>query len=553
MSAPLHYYNEIDPYCAAWLQNLMDAGEIPRGVIDTRSIEDVTPADLAGFTQCHFFAGLGGWPLALRLAGWPESRRAWTGSCPCQPFSAAGKGAGFADERHLWPAWQHLIAQCRPAVIFGEQVASKAVDPWIDLVHADLEGMGYAFGCVPFPSAGVGAPHIRDRTYWVADAEQYGSGRQATPTDHQWTQANRPADRSGGCGSAFVRLADATQRGWREERADGGRIGARDSAQGLAAGLVHGRMRGGLADAKQHDRGRQAASADHVASESDRPADRTGGRSCTSVQRPGPTNGQWRAADWLGCTDGKWRPVIATHVALVDGLSGTMGSLRPERKTQEELVNHAASSHSNADQLLPSMWGSTATENDQRETGGSRGFHAPDLLQPAVHGEWHGQGGMHKPESHSDESTPASDASLPKMRKDGQAACPSSGREPFQQFAVELDDIVSLLSPSIALAANDGRWRDLEALRSLCKAICEAGFVQYAPEQAQALWASLGEEAKDRIRLGFDVRAWRKLVFSPLSVGEPGRVGRLRAYGNAINPHQAAEFVSAFVQSEIFL
>ena len=165
------YVNEIDPYCAQWLQNLMYAGVLPPGHIDTRSIEDVTPNDLAGYSQCHFFAGLGGWIYALDLAGWPRSRPVWTGSCPCQPFSAAGKGAGFADERHLWPAWQHLIAQRKPATVFGEQVAAKAADDWIDLVHADLEGMGYAFGCVPFPAAGVGAPHRRERAYWVAHAE----------------------------------------------------------------------------------------------------------------------------------------------------------------------------------------------------------------------------------------------------------------------------------------------------------------------------------------------------------------------------------------------
>ena len=108
------YYNEIDPFAAQWLRNLIDAGHIAPGHVDTRSIEDVTPSELAGYTQCHFFAGIGGWSLALRLAGWPDDRPVWTGSCPCQPFSAAGKGAGFADERHLWPAWFHLIEQCRP-------------------------------------------------------------------------------------------------------------------------------------------------------------------------------------------------------------------------------------------------------------------------------------------------------------------------------------------------------------------------------------------------------------------------------------------------------
>ena len=63
------YYNENDLNAAAWLRNLINMGEIADGEVDTRSIEDVTPNDLKGFTQCHFFAGIGGWSYALRLAG----------------------------------------------------------------------------------------------------------------------------------------------------------------------------------------------------------------------------------------------------------------------------------------------------------------------------------------------------------------------------------------------------------------------------------------------------------------------------------------------------
>lgn len=170
----MNFYNEIDPYAAQWLRNLIAAGHIPAGVVDERSIEDITPDELRPYTQCHFFAGIAGWSHALALAGFPASRSVWTGSCPCQPFSAAGKGAGFDDQRHLWPAWFHLIRECRPAVVFGEQVASKAADVWVDLVHADLETVGYAFGCVPFPAASLGAPHVRDRAYWVANTAEHG-------------------------------------------------------------------------------------------------------------------------------------------------------------------------------------------------------------------------------------------------------------------------------------------------------------------------------------------------------------------------------------------
>ena len=171
------YYNEIDPYAAQWLRNLIDAGHIAPGVVDTRSIEGVTPNDLKGFTQVHLFAGIAGWSLALRRAGWPDNRPVWTGSCPCQPFSPAGKGGGFTDERHLWPAMHWLVGQRRPVVVFGEQSGSSHANDWIDLVQTDLEAMGYAFGAVAFPSASVGAPHRRDRAYWVAHTNGNGSQR----------------------------------------------------------------------------------------------------------------------------------------------------------------------------------------------------------------------------------------------------------------------------------------------------------------------------------------------------------------------------------------
>lgn len=164
------YYNEIDPYAAQWLRNLIEEQLIADGDVDERSIEDVRPSDLRGYTQCHFFAGIGVWSHALRNAGWSDDRPVWTGSCPCQPFSTAGKGGGVADERHLWPAWYHLIRQCKPDVIFGEQVEAAIRHSWLDLVQTDLEGSGYTLGAVDLPAAGFGAPHIRQRLFFVADA-----------------------------------------------------------------------------------------------------------------------------------------------------------------------------------------------------------------------------------------------------------------------------------------------------------------------------------------------------------------------------------------------
>lgn len=183
------YYNENDPFAAAWLRELMKDGLIAPGLVDTRSIEDVAPNELKGFTQCHFFAGIGVWSLALRVAGWPDDRPVWTGSCPCQPFSAAGKGDGFADERHLWPAWFHLISQCRPTIVLGEQVASNDGLGWLDLVSSDMEGTGYALGAIDTCAAGFKQKNNRQRLYFAGVADTYDKRLQGQRFDRTMVDA----------------------------------------------------------------------------------------------------------------------------------------------------------------------------------------------------------------------------------------------------------------------------------------------------------------------------------------------------------------------------
>ena len=318
---PGAYYNEIDPFAAQWLRNLIAGGHIAPGEVDERSIEDVTPDDLRGFTQCHFFAGIGVWSHSLRLAGWPDDKPVWTGSCPCQPFSAAGKGDGFADERHLWPHFFHLISERRPQHVFGEQVASGNANTWFDLVQADLEGMGYAFGLVPFAAAGIGAPHIRERAYWVA--ESAGEQRQkllpglgkGNGEEGSWSSTKLTGLCSvGGMGNPNV------------TRLEG--LGGNDCAAGREGAT------GSVAEAGFHD-GLANSSSEQYHQCNDSPNERGWSRNSEQnrlggeLMRPLEVNGFWRDADWLFCRDGKWRPVEPGTFPLVDGAAARMGRVEP--------------------------------------------------------------------------------------------------------------------------------------------------------------------------------------------------------------------------------
>jgi len=300
------YYNEIDPYCTAWLRNLIAAGHIAPGEVDERSIVDVRGDDLRGFDQCHFFAGIGVWSYSLRLAKWPDDRRVWTGSCPCQPFSSAGRAAGFGDERHLWPHWERLIDERGPDVIFGEQVASADGLAWLDFVCADLEAAGYAVGAVDTCAAGFGAPHIRNRIYFVAHAENtYGrTGERGEKAGTRQDGERRGRSTIGGtAGGTVDHPADA-------RRNDEGQHGSRSPL--LSARLEQPSVIGDVGDAEQQGREGRVSG----------PCWRR------RAAAPSAVNGFWSDAHWLPCIDGKARPVEPGTFPLAHGASARVGRLR---------------------------------------------------------------------------------------------------------------------------------------------------------------------------------------------------------------------------------
>ena len=257
------YFNEIDRVACAVLR------ECHVGVVDERSIKEVLPDDVRGYERAHFFAGAGLWEIAADMAGW--RRPLWTASCPCQPFSVAGKGAGRDDPRHLWPDIFRLARAVRPPVIVGEQVAGSAGFDWFDGVASDLEGEGYACRAVDIPACAVDAPHRRQRLYWVAVA--HTNGRNAGAEWQQLRREQRLHPQAGGHSGAArdaerveVALADADGRGRGGRPEDAlGRAGRRDAAE---------------------------------------------------------RSSFWSGAEWLQCVDGKARRTKPGIRLLVDGMAG---------------------------------------------------------------------------------------------------------------------------------------------------------------------------------------------------------------------------------------
>ena len=383
------YYNEWDKDAAAWLRELIKRGLIADGEVDERSILDVTADDLRSFTQCHFFAGIGGWSYALRLAGWPDDVPVWTGSPPCQPFSSAGRKKGKDDERHLAPKFASLVGACCPTVLFGEQVASAdvfggAAKPsrkqtarapewaWLDDLSDRLEAARYAVGASDLPSAGIGAPHIRQRTFFgavrLADADTASErvvGRSscqlgAWQTRDTWS-GHRSSSQLGGLADAD----DAGLEGWilSTERGDQRPAGARGLVGGLGDSLNCGRQSepdvtgsdgkgmeprgrqqeqlgkdgcstGGLGDANlaRWDRITGSNSSQESGGWGRKHADAIGASGAVSnlvnTGRTSPPDSLWADADWLFCRDGKWRPVEPGTFPLAYGIPARVGRLR---------------------------------------------------------------------------------------------------------------------------------------------------------------------------------------------------------------------------------
>jgi DNA (cytosine-5)-methyltransferase 1 len=485
----MNYYNDNDSFSVKWLKALIADGLIPKGDVDDRSITEIKPSELDGYTQCHFFAGIGGWPYALRLSGWPEDRPVWTGSCPCQPFSVAGQGKGVKDERHLWPAFRWLIAQKRPATIFGEQVASSDGREWLSGVRLDLETMGYEVGAADLCAAGVGAPHIRQRLFWLGITD---SARPQQGSETAKGTRHRDSSKPAGFWSNSIPIPCADGK-WRRVP---GRVAKPDRQHG--------------------NDGRYEPS--HVRRQQRQTADVQRGEHHIEIE-----------------------PVIFD--LLSDGVSAILGPVWSKgcANLKAEVFNYAEETKTRPGKILQALWEKALQKTIQRNAGRHGAFSETEILFIAL---------CQLSRDQEQEIGAAAQNILEAQErtvrilwenapKPAISSCPSHQRKLEGSPARESSDAVRWMPSKTAHKASgnmQGLWGKGQKTQDVSETF----------SKMEKIWRSVADKDMRWSKKMEDCKGWSDgLTLFPLSTSFPGRVGLLRGAGNAIVPQVAAAFIKA--------
>ena len=182
---------------------------------------------------------------------WRGRVRILSAGYPCQPFSLAGKRAGSADERHLFPQVARIVGEVRPPLVFLENVPGH-LNLGFEEVCESLQELGYRFEAGLFTAEEVGAPHKRERLFVVAynnNNGREGFGRSGL-LDRERAALGHDAD---GCrGSALADSLCTGLAGWtglgRDARAERPSVERGGYALANALGSRHG---GGAPDARR--------------------------------------------------------------------------------------------------------------------------------------------------------------------------------------------------------------------------------------------------------------------------------------------------------------
>ncbi len=370
-----------------------------------------------------------------------------TGGFPCQPYSAAGNRKGTADERHLWPEMLRAIREVEPSYVVGENV--RGLVNWndglvFDEIIADLEALGYEVQPFLLPAVAVGAPHRRDRIWFVAYATS--GGRKAG--------AEQPRQACNNGGLDNIRLGNYG----RSEQA--GLCGIQGSSPDTQRSSSEGQCQCGQGQRQPGGcNSGDAANTSHQRLQGCKVNGSTGSVRAQRNEQP------------ARCVPPTWQnfPTVSPVRSNYDGVSEAM-----VRNIKSEIYGQISEKYTDKD--LQEVWSILQQKEVQEQIGRLYKIHEPRVLLQTVqlcatpNSE---QGGG------SAFSEKTSEDILRRMRKHGGLANTPQGRELEKQFKEQFGDTLPYLSHEIALVTMEAQraskkfisWHRNESIKAYGNAI----------------------------------------------------------------------------------
>ena len=305
----MNLYTDINAECCAWLAARVEDGSLPAGDVLMADIRDLRREHLTGYGQVHCFCGIGGFPLGLAWAGWPDDISVVTGGFPCQDISAAGKGAGLAGKRSgLFWELDRVIDLLRTHVVVAENVGALE-GRGLDAVAAALESRGYDVIAIRVGAWALGAPHERERWWIVGVSRSIGDAHKVRRRAERVGQARRVAD-----GRGAEVFANALRKPGDQQARHAVQPGQADDSQHVGVGRLRRAVFGDAPLARDGGVSAGRGRSDEASIDADGPGSwqvlqRDAGGGSGRLDSAGRAEESRAAAGWAGAVVGPWRRV----------------------------------------------------------------------------------------------------------------------------------------------------------------------------------------------------------------------------------------------------
>lgn len=429
-----------------------------------------------------------------------------------------------------------------------------------------MERENYTVRAAVLTASGAGAPHIRQRLYWVAYSE---NKRREQQPNIEPASLFRAANEQEKCEPRISTLYPTPLCGMGDSTSKG------HTPSEVGRSFSESEKERRLFEPERSDSERRSSTVSGICN-TDSDGCKQGSKTATTARHRDTTyTTSWHDCEWLYCRDNKYRPIKSGLIKMASRISRGMvcccNSSQQNNETDKKgEINYANASKADTRKALSALSSKDGEKAYQWKIRGFGDIQEKEILQSGLHGESlrrSDENGIIQEQSSSIEK--GGEEILRGVWKNNHATCSSCGRKSFEQLAIEFDDVVRSMPQGSALAqffCSEGADY-MQALRQTSNEKRSLLDSQYPLSE---IWESIDDQEKNRVRIHFNNRGWLLIeTLKPLVDGVPkgmvrggdsstsidadntqeARVMRLKGYGNAIVPQVAADFIKRQLRS----